>query len=357
MLGERLKRARLMAGLSLRALGERVDLSQTAIQKYELGTLTPGSPALLKLAKGTGVKVEYFFRPSDVTLRGVEFRKKASLGKGAQEVLVAALTEQVERRAELTSFFPDPPLARFTLPPDLPAHIRTPEDIEVAAEAMRRAWDLGQDPIPDMVDTLENGGIWVFILPDDAGGKMNGICAQADDVPVVAVAATWPGDRQRFTLAHELGHLVLQGRMDPGLELDEEHACHRFAGAFLVPRAAMLRELGATRHRLELRELVALKQQFGLSMQASLYRARDLGIISGDFASNMWIRLSKMGYRSAEPFAPPPEFARTFEQLVFRALAEGIIGDSKAAELLAMPLSTFQAYRMPKAPDGPPAHQ
>lgn len=349
MLGERLKRARLMAGLSLRALGERVDLSQTAIQKYELGTLTPGSQALLKLAKGTGVKVEYFFRMANVALRHVEFRKKATLSKGAQDSLVGALTEQVERRAELVSFFPAPPTPVFTLPEGLPARIRTLEDIETAADVMRQAWNLGQDPILDMVDTLENGGIWVFILPDDAGGKMNGICALADDAPVVAVAGTWPGDRQRFTLAHELGHLVLEGRLDPSLGMDEEKACHCFAGAFLLPKAPLIRELGPTRRWLEWRELASLKQQFGVSMAAALSRAGATGIISDETSHTLWMLFSKQGWRKQEPISIPREEAHLFEQLVFHALAEDIIGEPKAAELLGMSLVDFQAYRTPKA--------
>jgi len=357
VLGERLKRARLMAGLSLRAMGERMELSQTAIQKFERGILTPGSRDLLKLAKATGVKTEYFFRTSDVSLHGVEFRKNASLGKEAQEILVSMLTEQVERRAELVSFFPTLPGASFTLPADLPERIRTPEDLEAAAEAMRRAWDLGQDPILDMVDALEQGGIWVFLLPEDAQGRMNGLCARADGVPVVAVAETWPGDRQRFTLAHELGHLVLEGRLDPGLGLDQEKACHRFAGAFILPRAALARELGTARRWVEWRELAALKVQFGLSMAACIFRARNLEIISEETSSRLWVQFSQLGWRKEEPVSIPKEQAHAFEQLVFHALAEDLIGEAKAAELLGMSLVAFLAFRTPKVLDANPSHQ
>jgi Zn-dependent peptidase ImmA (M78 family) len=239
----------------------------------------------------------------------------------------------------------------------LPEKIRTPEDLERAAEAMRRAWELGQDPILDMVDALEQGGIWVFLLPVDAEGRMNGICALADDVPVVAVAETWPGDRQRFTLAHELGHLVLEGRLDPSLGLDEEKACHQFAGAFILPQAALVRELGLTRRRLEWRELAALKVQFGLSMAACLLRARAVGILSEDAFSRLFAVFSKQGWRKAEPVSIGKEQAHAFEQLVFHALAEGLVGEAKAAELLGMSLADFLAFRTPKAADANTAHQ
>lgn len=357
MLGERLKRARMLSGLSLRGLGERVGLSHTAIQKFELGILTPSSRDLLKLAKGTGVKTEYFFRPSGVTLRQVEFRKKANLGKAAQDMLVLQLSEQVERRAELVSFFAQWPGTRFSLPAGLPERIRTPEDLETAAEVLRRAWDLGQDPILDMVDALERGGIWVFMLPSDAEGRMNGLCALAGDVPVVAVAETWPGDRQRFTLAHELGHLVISGRLDSSSDLDEEKACHLFAGAFILPRAALIRELGPSRRWIEWRELAALKMQFGLSMAASLHRARSVGILPEEAFSRLYKAFSRFGWRKAEPVPVGKEQVHVFGQLVFHALAENLIGESKAAELLNMSLVDFRIFRTPTAADANPAHQ
>lgn len=99
------------------------------------------------------------------------------------------------------------------------------------------------------------------------------------------------GGRQRFTLAHELGHLLLHGRLTDGL--DEERACHRFASAFLLPAESLRCQLGNTRHNLEPRELYLLKHEFGLSMQSCLYRATDLDIISEKLRDRMFMIFSK----------------------------------------------------------------
>ncbi len=115
----------------------------------------------------------------------------------------------------------------------LPASIADRAEIEAVAERVREAWDLGLNPIPDLIDVLETNGIRVFMIAADAENKFDGLAACVNDMPIVVVGRHWPGDRQRFTLAHELGHLMLQGRL--ANSIDEEKACNRFAGAFLLP--------------------------------------------------------------------------------------------------------------------------
>ena len=87
MIGDRIRHARLAAGLTLDALGEKVGVTHTAIQKYEKGILTPPSSQLLKLARACGTRVEYFFRTHEVELLEPEFRRLATFGKTAQEAL------------------------------------------------------------------------------------------------------------------------------------------------------------------------------------------------------------------------------------------------------------------------------
>jgi Zn-dependent peptidase ImmA (M78 family) len=121
--------------------------------------------------------------------------------------------------------------------------------------------------------------------------------------------------------------------------------CNRFAGAFLFPRRAVLQELGAHRSAIELQELALLKAEFGLSMGGILYRARDLGIVSAAYHQAQTTLFKTKGWHLTEPgLAYPSESAHHFEQLVFHALAENYIGESKAAELMNLTLA--QLHRM-----------
>jgi Zn-dependent peptidase ImmA (M78 family)/transcriptional regulator with XRE-family HTH domain len=344
MISQRLHRARKAAGLSLRALADLVGVSHAAIKKYEDGEATPNSSALLALAKALGVRTEYFFRPTIPQLDGIQYRKRSGLPQKRQDAITAEILDQIERRLELEALFPHPPVKAFAVPGKLPERANDYAEIEHFGEGLRKAWNLGFDPIPDLVDVLESHGVRVFMVDANDEPKFDGLAATAGGMPLVVVGKRWPGDRQRFTLAHELGHLMLKDRLAP--KLDEEKACNRFAGAFLLPEPALRLELGAKRRtRLELRELSLLKQEFGLSMQGILYRAFDLGILpESEFTSEMRSFRAR-GWRTTEPGeAYPPEKAHLFEQLVFHALAEDYIGESKA-ELLKMPLPEFRGLR------------
>ncbi|WP_288843352.1 XRE family transcriptional regulator [uncultured Deefgea sp.] len=344
MFNQRLQRARKASGLSLRALGERVGLSHAAIKKYEDGDVLPGSDVLLKLSRELKVRTEYFFRPDTVALEGVEYRKRSSLPKKQLDAITHEIIDKIERRIELENLFPQPPVKHFELVQGLPELVESFDEIEAIANTVRTEWGLGFDPVLDLIDVLETHGVRVFVVQLETSNKFDGLAAKVNDMPLVVVGANWPGDRQRFTLAHELGHLMLNNRLADGI--DEEKACNRFAGAFLLPDASLRQELGEHRNAIELKELGLLKDEFGLSMMGIMYRALDLKVISQSCWESLIWRFRKNGWNRNEPGNPyPSEKAHVFEQLIFHALAEDYISESKAAELMSMKLSDFRWVR------------
>lgn len=351
MIGDRIKRARAAAGLSQRDLADRVGVSAMAISKYERDEMTPGSEVLLAIAGALKVRTEYFFRPTRVTVEEVDYRKHASLPKKEQARIEALVGEQVERWVELDEILPGPWAAPFEVLGGLPERISKLGEVEAAAEQVRKEWELGLDPIPNLVDTLEVHGIKVFSIDYDAGKGFDGLAFRVADTPVLVCASDWPGDRQRFTLAHELGHLVLKGRLTD--KLDEEKACHRFAGAFLVPRQKVIAALGQRRRWLEPKELQILKHEWGFSMNGWVHRAGELRILAPSNLREMWKLFSRKGWRKKEPGpAYPAERSDLFDQMVYRALGQDLIGESKAAELLQLTVSEFHRQRRMEATDG-----
>jgi Zn-dependent peptidase ImmA (M78 family)/DNA-binding XRE family transcriptional regulator len=345
MFNQRLQRARKAVGLSLRDLGEAVGLSHAAIKKYEDGTALPTSEVLIKLARALNVRSEYFFRPENIVLEGVEYRKRSSLPQKRLDAITHEILDQIERRLELESLFPSPPVKEFSIPDGLLPKVDHIDRIEDLANQLRDTWDLGLDPILDLIDLLETQGIRVFMINAEGDSKFDGLAAHVGNMPIVVVGRSWPGDRQRFTLAHELGHLLLEGRLAE--DLNEEKACDRFAGAFLFPKQSVIQELGIHRNAIEIKELSLLKEEFGLSMAGILYRALDLGIISKTYRDNQNKFFSIKGWNRKEPgLMYPSEKAHVFEQLTFHALAEEYIGESKAAELLNLPLNQFRKLRL-----------
>ena len=338
----RLQQARKAAGLSLRALADLVSLSHAAIKKYEDGDVYPSSDMLIKLAKALKVRVDFFFRPIKVSLENVKFRKRKKLNGKAEEAIKFEVISQIERRLELENLYPASPVPVFELPADFPQKINSLEELESTAEKLRNHWKLGLAPIHDLIDAFEAQGIRVFVVDTDEE-HFDGLSTVINDQPIIVISSRWPGDRQRFNLAHELAHYILIHRLSP--KLDEERACNRFAGAFLFPREAVFQAVGKERRGIEWQEFLFIKEQFQLSMGAICYRLKDLGIIQEPYYKSLVIRFRRQGWHRKEPgLEVPSEKAHTFNQMVFRALGEEYIGESKAAELLSCSLSQLKAF-------------
>lgn len=351
MLGERIKQAREASGLSLRALAEKAGITAMAISKYERGESMPSSGALLSLAKALDVRTEYFFRQTDVELTDVEYREHEKLPAKEEKKVLSDVLEQLERWIELEEFTPTPWSIDFKLPKSLPKVVNAYSEIEAVTQTVRDAWSLGRNCVPDLIDTLETKGIKVIITRYDGHKHFNGLAARVNHSPVIVVGKHWPGDRQRFTLAHELGHLILHGRL--AKTLNEETACNRFAGAFLVPKESVFAALGHKRKWLEPQELMYLKQDWGLSMGGWSYRAFDLGILPKEHFQNLWRYFRAHGWKEKEPDPQyPNEKTSLFQQLVYRALGEDIISEPKAAELLGMSVMDLHLCRKMECPDG-----
>ncbi len=333
MIGARLKLARAAAGLSLRDLEERLEglVTAQAIGKYERDEMMPSSTVLIALARALGVTEEYLLNSAAVELFSVEFRKKKLTSAREAAQVRARILSEVERYLDIEQILVIPVAKASPLTKRYP--VRNLDDVELAAEQFRKRWNLGDDPIPNLCEFLEEKGIKVCAvpLPQSVSGVQAMVkAADGDDIPVIVVNAEHPGERQRFTLAHELGHLCL----DIGRGLDAERACHRFAGALLVSRAILLKEVGATRRAISPRELFQLKQLFGVSAQAIAYRCKDLGIINQRTLSSIFKLFNAKRWRTNEPLPVPSERPSRFERLCIRALAEDVISEAKASELL-----------------------
>jgi len=326
-IGNRIRQARVAAGLSVRDVAKTVGVSRNAIYRYERGEIMPRASVLVGLAGAFGVDIEFFFRRTQVELCASAYRKRSRLGKKQQESIEARITSGLETYLSVEDLFPERIGAEFHV--DLGA-IKSVSDAESAADRLRDLWDLGSDPIDSVIFALEEHGVKVVVL-DKVEGFDGFSCYANHTIPVIAIPAGMAGDRQRFTLAHELGHLVLYGSD----QRDIEKAAHRFAGAFLAPAKVVIGELGEKRSRLDLTELHILKQTYGMSMQAWVRRAYDLGIISGSYYKALCRTFGSRGWRKEEPGQPLPEEKPVrMLLLVHRAVAEGLLTPTAAEEIL-----------------------
>jgi Zn-dependent peptidase ImmA (M78 family)/DNA-binding XRE family transcriptional regulator len=332
MLSDRIHRARVLKRMTLQELADAMGVTKQALSKFETGKDVPNSTRLIQMAKLLGVKPEYFFRPYSVELNNVEFRKQSALSAKDRDAIIEQTRDSLERYLILESFFEGEGLPRqFSYKARY--EVNSLEDAEKAAEQLRKHWRIGFDAIENLTELLEEQGLKVVAL--DTPEKFDGLCAEVGPHSVVILNKNRPGDRQRFTAAHELGHLVM--RISP--KLDEEKACHRFAGAFLFPAECVKRELGQRRAKLHLYELRSLKEKYRVSMQVVMRRALEQDVLTAAGYKSMNFLFGKFGYRKQEPGNQlPSEHPERFNRLAYRAVAEGMVSPSRAAELLHVPV-------------------
>lgn len=331
--------ARKMAGLSLQELSDKMEnmVTKQALNKYEQGKMNPDSNVLIQLAKALGVPVDYFFRTNKVQLHQIEFRKRVKLSKTEEEAIKQKTIDFLERYFELENLLNIKSVFKNPLKNN---KIHNLDDIERVAEELRDKWELGRNPIPNVVEMLEDQGIKVFEI--EAPESFDGMKAEVDGKPVVVINTTFDMVRKRFTALHELAHLILDFSAFEN-EKEVEKYCHSFAGAFLIPKKEFEDEFSKTRQHLSLEELIQIKEYYGISIQAIAARAKNLGILDEIAYRNFNIHFSMLGLKKKEPgnYAGKEKAIR-FRQLLYRAAAEEVISLSKAAALNNQSLSEFR---------------
>jgi len=199
----------------------------------------------------------------------------------------------------------------------------TPED---AARRLRADWGIPKGAIGSVVSVVEDAGALVACrelvppVPLDSGGATVPLdavsgCPPGED-PVVLLNAGTPGDRQRFTLAHELGHMV----MNPVPHPEQEKQANRFAAELLMPAQQIRDQLHG---QIDVPLLLELKGQWKVSMWALLRRANTLGIISDWQYRSLAVEMSSLGYRTSEPGELEPEMPTAVTSLVNQLLQQG----------------------------------
>lgn len=296
--GERLRLARFRAGLTLREVAERVDVSHTAVSQYENDRNRPTSAVLARLAMATGVSAGFFaFGHRSVSsggLDGTHFRSlRSTTRQGRAQAwgwseLVLDIAEILERYVRL----PEPRVPLIAIGSEA-------DEAELAAAAteLRRAWDLPDGPVGHLVRHLEANGVLVARL--EVANRGIDAFSHAQGTRPVVILGSDKGDaaRSRFDAAHELGHLVCHPDADPGGE--QEQQAHAFAAELLMPRTHFAQILP---RRFDLGAYARLKQEWGVSIAALLYRARTLGVI-GDAAYRRAVMIMNKQYgRRSEPY-------------------------------------------------------
>lgn len=333
LFGQRLRNARVMRGFSMDGLCKRMGnrVSKQAISKYEGGKMFPDSSVHIALADALGVKADYFVRPFHDPLKCIEFRKKSGLGIRQTESIRETVRDRIERYSEIEKIFGIDSEFEYSLSSD---KIKDQKDVMDQAEKVRHDWNLGEEGIPSVIELLENHQIKVIEI--EALDAFDGMCGLVDDHrPIIVLNQHYTVERKRLTALHELGHILLHFR--EGTELKEkEHLCSTFANELLIPAKVFLDIIGNKRHDISLKELRDIQLRFGVSVDALMFKAKYLDIIS-ELRYRYFCMMKNRDKRfkkEVERSVYHSDQSNRFSRLVYKALACDLISYSKAAVLL-----------------------
>ena len=338
-IGRNLKKIRLLKSLSLKEAGNLLNMSPTAVSKYEKGNIVPDSLKLIEFANAYDVKtIDLIKAYKTPKMEFTSFRKKKRLTGGNLELLKQLILEEVSKYLEVLNLS-NVSINKIKLKKYLCNNLN---DAEKAAEKFRNFIEISnKQPISDLINILENLGIIIIQVKnyDNRFSDFDGLSEIVEGVPVIVLLdGITDGARQRFTIAHELGHLVLNLN---NKDLDVEKMCNLFAGAMLMTKEAVIKEFGATRSNISFYELKAFKMEYRVSMAAIIYRLKELNIISESLFRKINISFSSKGMKKREPDVILPEQSYQFHRIVHKLEVNNIISLNKACELLGLSIYEY----------------
>ncbi|MFQ2031941.1 ImmA/IrrE family metallo-endopeptidase [Aeromonas veronii] len=310
----RLKVARLRRKMTLKSLSECIGMSSKMVSAYENETskYIPTFETLMDMASALGYPIEFFYGDDIESLDAstVSFRSLKSMKAADQHAAIAA----GQLGFLLSEFFSD----KFSLPKQDIPDFRGFEP-EVAAEAIREHWGLGNKSIKNVVHLLEAKGVRVFSLSENTA-DVDAFSFWKDSIPFVFLNTKKSGERSRFDAAHELGHLLLH-RHGSVVGRDAESEADNFASAFLMPRTSVF-EIApgfAT-----IKSLIKIKGCWLVSLMALIVRMKNLSLLTEWQYRSLLVEATGLGYRTGEPNGIDRERSLLFDKLLPALKANGI---------------------------------
>ncbi|QIZ35809.1 ImmA/IrrE family metallo-endopeptidase [Saccharopolyspora sp. ASAGF58] len=322
----RLVLARRRRGLTQAELARRAGVTARRIGDYERGRLEPDRAALGSLAEQLRFPLNFFAapEPDEIASGAPSFRARKKTTAIKRDAATSSAVFAVEFNRWLES--------RFDLP-EAAVPIIDRVDPEIAAEMVQASWGIELKPTTNMVHLLESRGVRLFaVSPEDA--EVDAFSLWHRGRPFIFLNTLTSGERGRFDVAHELGHLVLHSGAAELPSQEAEDEANAFASAFLMPRTSVLTHM--PREPLT-SQIIEGRAIWRVSAMALTHRLRDLGLLTGDHYRSACVELSQQGFRGAESGGIPRENSQLLTK-VLRALRGQRISLADVADELCLPL-------------------
>lgn len=292
--GAMLRLARQRRSVRQNEAARRLGISPTDLSRIENDAKEPSSNFLEKAAGEFGVPIEFFELTDRIYGAPVSvhpmWRKKAEVTAGEMDAVIAELNVRVmhlRRLLQSVDINPDRTIPQLDI-----EQFGSPAKI---AALLRAHWMMPAGPIPNLTQILEEAGI-VIVHSGMGGSSISGVTFRVPGLPpLIVLNSDQPADRMRFTLSHELAHIVMHQFPTPTMEQE----ANEFASCFLVPTKDIAPHFGPG--RVDLPKLAALKRVWRVSMASLVFAADRAGKLTTSQKNYLWQQFSMAGIRTSEP--------------------------------------------------------
>jgi len=285
--------ARAARGFTQGDLAREACVTQALISKLENGLTTdPGPETVAAIADALGFPEEFLYsgeRPHG--LPPFHYRKRARLGKKALSKIEADINIRRIHLSKLLKSY-EPPKEWDFPTIDLAQHQWTPRQ---AAQSLRGHWMVPRGPIDNVTALAERAGA-IIIQLDFKTPLLDALSFRLPGMPpLIFMNANMPGDRYRFTLSHEIAHLVLHHHPETDEAMEEQ--ADEFAAEFLMPA----REVKPYLVNPSLGKLARIKPYWKVSIKALIVQCSRLKLITPRQYTGLNVNYSKAGFGKGEP--------------------------------------------------------
>lgn len=288
--------ARESRGLTQIDLAEKLSISQGNVSMLEKGLTPPNAAVMEKLLKILNYPTSFFHQPGEILAPALNYRKRDHVSAKLMMPLEARINiyrlniESVSQKMKFQSVnVPSLDLQKFG-------------SIEQVAKQLRKFWKMPKGTIENLTDLLEQNGI--ILVQFDFGTERvdSRTIFTKDRQPIIFINKNNLADRQRFSLAYEIGHLVMHTETHPSFDRDISHEANMFAAGFLLPEAEIKKEFSSHADKgITVGLLAELKRKWKVSMIALLYRAADLGFLTDNQKRYLIQQFNQLKIRRREP--------------------------------------------------------
>ena len=323
--------ARESRGYTQTELAEKMEIPQGNLSRMERGDIGIKDEHIEKICSILNYPLDFFYQTKQISTSDTHYRKAITIDQKTKL--------KAEALMNIYKFNVEEMLKSLDVPNNVPMLTDIYDSPEKIAKYMRSYWKIPRGSIDNLSTIIENNGI-IIIQLDFETDKIDGRTIITDTGhPIIFINKEASGDRQRLTLAHELGHVIMHINPMPTFAKDEEAEAFSFACEFLMPLSECEYDLT---DKLSIEKLAELKRVWKLSMQSILYRAQKHNLTNANRCRYLWSQINTKGWKKKEPIEIPKERPTIINKMIKMFIENLDYSKEDIAKIFSLNIEDFE---------------